>query len=68
MSTSELLKELFKIATALLILLLPIICFGQIILFEEDINNLEIIIIAYILIPIIFLNFIEFSRIFTFNK
>lgn len=39
MSTSELLKELFKIATALLILLLPIICFGQIILFEEDINN-----------------------------
>ena len=64
MSTSEFVKELFKIITVMLILLSPIICFGRIILFEEEISNPEIIIIAYILIPIIFLtlvNMIEFS-------
>ncbi len=64
MSTSEFVKELFKIITVALILISPIICFGRIILFKEEISNPEIVVIAYILIPIIFLtlmNMIEFS-------
>jgi STE24 endopeptidase len=64
MSTSEFVKELFKIITVMLILISPIICFGRVILFKKEISNPEIIAIAYILIPIIFLtlvNMIEFS-------
>ena len=64
MSTSELVKEVFKITIVILIFLSPIICFGRIILFEEEIINPEIIVTAYILLPIIFLilvNMLEFS-------
>ncbi len=64
MSTSEYVKELFKNSAIILILISPLICFGRIILFEKKISNPEIIVIAYILLPVILLTLvgmIEFS-------
>ncbi len=64
MSKSEYVKELFKNSAIILILISPLICLGRIILFEKKISNPEIIVMAYILLPVALLTLvgmIEFS-------
>lgn len=64
MGLSEFVKELLKISVVMLILLSPIICFGRIILFEEEVGSPEAIVVAYVLLPVVFLtlvNMVEFS-------
>jgi len=63
MSTSEFAMELFKISIVILMLVSPIICFGRVIFSSEKVNSPGIV-VAYILIPVIFLtlvNVLEFS-------
>jgi len=63
MSTSEFAMELFKISVVILILVSPIICFGRVIFSSEKVDNPGIV-VAYILMPVIFLtllNVLEFS-------
>jgi len=63
MSTSEFTMELFKISVVIMILVSPTICFGRLIFSSKKVNSPGIV-VAYILIPVIFLtllNVLEFS-------
>jgi len=61
MSTSEFIKELFKVVSVMLIFISPIICFGRMI-FSKEIGNPEIVVTASILMPVILVTLVDFMR------